>query len=188
MTAPRSPRSSGPRSSPPTVLVVMGVSGSGKSTVAALLAERLGWIFADGDDFHTPDSVARMRDGHPLDDAARRPWLGRIRAWIDARLAAGENAVVACSALRRTYRRSLIGAPYRVRIVFLEGSREVIQGRIRARHGHFMPASLLDSQFAALEPPGPDEDPITVGIDDGPDAIVAAVAARLDIPASDICG
>jgi len=177
-----------PRSSAPTVLVVMGVSGSGKSTVAALVAERLGWTFADGDDFHTPESIARMQEGHPLDDAARQPWLGRIRAWIDARVAAGENAVVACSALKRAYRRTLISDPRRVRIVFLEGSRAVIQDRILARHGHFMPASLLDSQFAALEPPGPEEDPITVGIEDGPDAIVAAVATRLDIPAGDICG
>ncbi|MDV2986712.1 UNVERIFIED_CONTAM: gluconokinase [Methylobacteriaceae bacterium AG10] len=177
-----------PRSTAPTVLVVMGVSGSGKSTVAALLAERLGWILADGDDFHTPDSIARMRDGHPLDDAARRPWLARIRAWIDARLAAGENAVVACSALKRAYRQALIGASPRVRLVFLEGSRAVIQERIRARHGHFMPASLLDSQFAALEPPGPEEDPITVGIAESPDAIVAAVVARLGIPVDDICG
>lgn len=184
MTAPRS---SDPRPSASTVLVVMGVSGSGKSTVAALLAERLGWIFADGDDFHTPDSIARMQDGHPLDDAARQPWLGRIREWIDARLAAGENAVVACSALKRAYRRALTDDRRAVRIVFLEGSREVIQGRVRARHGHFMPASLLDSQFAALEPPGPEEDPITVGIEDGPDAIVAAVAVRLGIPAGDIC-
>lgn len=177
-----------PRPTAPTALVVMGVSGSGKSTVAALLAERLGWTFADGDDFHTPDSIARMRAGHPLDDAARQPWLGRIRAWIEARLAAGESAVVACSALKRAYRRALIGASPRIRLVFLEGSRELIQSRIRARHGHFMPATLLDSQFAALEPPGPDEDPITVGIEEGPDAIVAAVATRLGIPAGDICG
>lgn len=177
-----------PRSSPPTVLVVMGVSGSGKSTVAALLAERLGWRFADGDDFHTADSIARMHGGHALDDAARGPWLERIRAWIDARLAAGESAVLACSALKRAYRRALTEDDAQVRIVFLEGSRAVIQGRIGARHGHFMPASLLDSQFATLEPPGPDEDPITVGIEDGPDAIVAAVALRLGVPADDICG
>ncbi|MGW5958134.1 gluconokinase [Methylorubrum thiocyanatum] len=190
MTAPRSsaPQAADSRAVAPTVLVVMGVSGSGKSTVAALLAERLGWTFADGDDFHTQESIARMRDGHPLDDAARQPWLGRIRAWIDARLAAGENAVVACSALKRAYRRTLTGDSGHVRIVFLEGSRAVIQDRVQARHGHFMPASLLDSQFAALEPPGPEEDPITVGIEDGPDAIVAAVAARLDIPAGDVCG
>ena len=176
------------RPTAPTVLVVMGVSGSGKSTVAALLAERLGWTFADGDDFHTADSIARMRGGHPLDDAARQPWLERIRTWIDGRLAAGENAVIACSALKRAYRRTLIDGTARVRLVFLEGSRDIIQSRVRARHGHFMPATLLDSQFAALEPPGPDEAPITVGIEESPDAIVAAVAAQLDIPADDVCG
>lgn len=163
----------------PSVLVVTGVSGSGKSTVASLLAERLGLPFADGDDFHTPENVARMRAGHPLDDAARGPWLARIRAWIDARLEEGEGGVVACSALKRGYRRALTGDRSTVRVVFLEGSRALIGRRIAARRGHFMPASLLDSQFAALEPPGPDENPITVGIEDGPDAIVAAVAVRL---------
>ncbi|MGX5775985.1 gluconokinase [Methylorubrum zatmanii] len=176
-----------PTPSAPTVLVVMGVSGSGKSTVAALLAETLGWPFVDGDDFHTPESVARMRAGHPLDDAARAPWLGRIRAWIDARLAAHEPGIVACSALKRAYRRALTGDRPDVRIVFLEGSRSVIQGRVQARHGHFMPASLLDSQFAALEPPGQEENPITVGIEDGPDAIVAAVLTRLGPPAGGLC-
>lgn len=167
----------GPRD--PIVLVVTGVSGSGKSTVASLLAERLGLPFADGDDFHTPENIARMRAGHPLDDDARGPWLARIRAWIDARLAAGEGGVVACSALKRAYRRTLTGDRGKVRIVFLEGSRELIGRRIGARQGHFMPAGLLDSQFAALEPPGPDEAPITVGIEDGPDAIVAALATRI---------
>lgn len=163
----------------PVVLVVTGVSGSGKSTVASLLAERLGLPFADGDDFHSPGSVARMRAGHPLDDGVRAPWLARIRAWIDRQIAAGEGGVVACSALKRGYRRTLTGDRANVRIVYLDGSRDLIRRRIAARRGHFMPESLLDSQFAALEPPGPDENPITVGIADGPDAIVAAVAARL---------
>ncbi|GMA74147.1 gluconokinase [Methylorubrum aminovorans] len=176
-----------PRPTAPTVLVVMGVSGSGKSTVAALLAERLGWTFADGDDFHTPDSIARMRDGHPRRRGA--PTLARPHPRLDRRPTRG----------RRECGRRLFGPETRlspdpdrclprIRLVFLEGSRELIQDRIRARHGHFMPATLLDSQFAALEPPGPDEDPITVGIEEGPDAIVAAVATRLGIPAGDICG
>ncbi|WP_342153610.1 gluconokinase [Methylorubrum sp. SB2] len=169
------------------VLVVTGVSGSGKSTVASLLAERLGLPFADGDDFHDAQSIARMRAGHPLDDAARGPWLERTRAWIDRQLATGEGGVVACSALKRGYRRTLTGGRPDVRIVFLEGSRELIGRRIAARRGHFMPSALLDSQFAALEPPGPDE-AIVVGIEDGPDAIVAAVAARLGRSPGDLCG
>lgn len=172
----------------PPVLVVMGVSGSGKSTVAALLAERLGLPFADGDDFHAPESVARMRAGHPLDDRARAPWLARIGAWIDARRAAGEGGVVACSALRRAYRQALTGGRAGLRVVYLEGDRDLIRDRIAARTGHFMPAALLDSQFAALEPPGADEDPITVGIEEGPDAIVAAVVARLGASTGDACG
>lgn len=172
----------------PIVLVVTGVSGSGKSTVASLLAERLGLPFVDGDDFHTPESVARMSAGHPLDDQARGPWLALIRGWIDRQLATGEGGVVACSALKRRYRRALIGDPTRVRVVYLEGSRDLIGRRIAARHGHFMPAALLDSQFAALEPPGPDEDPITVGIEEGPEAIVAAVATQLGRSPGDLCG
>lgn len=163
----------------PTVLVMMGVSGSGKSTVAALLAGRLGWPFADGDDFHTPEHIARMRAGHPLDDAARAPWLARIGAWIDARLAAGESGLIACSALRRAYRDALVRGRESVRIVYLEGGRALIAERLGRRRGHFMPARLLDSQFAALEPPGPEERPITVGIEEGPEAIAATIASRL---------
>lgn len=164
----------------PTVLVVMGVSGSGKSTVAGLLAERLGWAFVDGDDLHTPEHVARMRAGHPLGDAERAPWLASVRSWIDARLAAGANGIVVCSALRRSYRDAVTQGRRAVRIVYLEGSRALIAERLSRRRGHFMPAALLDSQFAALEPPGPDERPITVGITDGPEAIAATIAARLE--------
>ncbi|WP_232632019.1 gluconokinase [Methylobacterium sp. Leaf118] len=175
-----------PETAPP-VIVVTGVSGSGKSTVAALLAAQLGLPFVDGDAFHTPDNVARMRGGQPLDDRARAPWLARIRDWIDARLTAGAGGVVACSALKRRYREALTGGRAAVRIVHLEGDRALIRDRIAGRQGHFMPAALLDSQFAALEPPGPDEDPIIVGIAEGPDAIVAAVATRLGRP-SDASG
>ncbi|WP_233384543.1 gluconokinase [Methylobacterium sp. C25] len=163
----------------PMVLVVMGVSGSGKSTMAELLAERLGLPFADGDDFHTLENIDRMRAGHPLDDASRRPWLARIAAWIDARLADGQGGVVACSALRRVYRDALVRGRPCVRIVYLEGSRAVIAARLARRHGHFMPAALLDSQFADLEPPGPDERPVTVGIEDESDGIAATILARL---------
>ncbi|TXN20890.1 gluconokinase [Methylobacterium sp. WL9] len=165
----------------PMVLVVMGVSGSGKSTVAELLARRLGWVFVDGDDFHTPEHIARMHTGHALDDADRKPWLALIRAWIDARLAAGTSGVIVCSALRRSYRDALVQDRPDIRIVYLEGSRALIGERLKRRRGHFMPAELLDSQFAALEPPGPEERPITVGIDDGPDAVAAAIAIRLGV-------
>ncbi|MET0257038.1 MAG: gluconokinase [Methylobacterium sp.] len=165
----------------PMVLVVMGVSGSGKSTVAERLAQRLGWAFVDGDDLHSPEHVARMRAGHALGDADRAPWLALVRAWIDARLAAGASGVIVCSALRRSYRDALVQGRKSVRIVYLEGSRALIAERLRRRRGHFMPAELLDSQFAALEPPGPGERPITVGIDDGPDAIAAAIAGRIGV-------
>lgn len=165
----------------PTVLIVMGVSGSGKSTVAGLLARRLGWAFADGDDFHSPEHVAWMQAGHALEDSERGPWLASLKGWIDARLDSGESGVIVCSALRRAYRDALVAGRPNVRIVSLEGSRALIAERLAARHGHFMPARLLDSQFEALEPPSRDERPITVGIEDGPEAIAATVAARLGL-------
>jgi gluconokinase len=142
------------------VLVVMGVSGSGKSTVAALIAEKLGWIFVD-------------------DDEDRAPWLARIATWIQYRLEAGESGVVVCSALRRAYRDILTRGSRRVRLVYLEGDKALIAGRLAARHGHFMSPRLLDSQFATLEVPGPDERPITVGIDAPPEAIADRIVARL---------
>ncbi|MWV20893.1 gluconokinase [Methylobacterium sp. 2A] len=162
------------------VLIVMGVSGSGKSTVAALIAERLGWIFIDGDSFHSPENVAKMHAGHALDDADRAPWLARIAAWIQARLEAGQSAVVVCSALRRAYRDILTRGSRRVRLVYLEGDRTPIAGRLAERHGHFMSPLLLDSQFATLEPPGPDEHPIIVGIADPPALIADRVVAHLE--------
>ncbi|MCJ2139473.1 gluconokinase [Methylobacterium sp. E-066] len=161
------------------VLVVMGVSGSGKSTIGALIAERLGWIFVDGDSFHTPEHVAKMHAGHALDDEDRAPWLARIAVWIRHRLEAGESGVVVCSALRRAYRDVLTGGSRRVRIVYLDGDRALVAKRLAERHGHFMSPRLLDSQFATLEIPGPDEHPITVGIDAPPEAIVDSVVAQL---------
>ncbi|KST58151.1 carbohydrate kinase [Methylobacterium sp. GXS13] len=161
------------------VLVVMGVSGSGKSTVGALIAERLGWIFVDGDSFHTPEHVAKMHAGHALDDEDRAPWLARIAVWIQHRLAAGESGVVVCSALRRAYRDVLTHGSRRVRIVYLDGDRAVVARRLAERHGHFMSPRLLDSQFATLEAPGPDEHPISVGIDAPPEVIADRVVAQL---------
>jgi gluconokinase len=163
----------------PRVLVVMGVSGSGKSTVAEAIARRLGWTFVDGDAFHSPEHVAKMHAGQPLTDADRAPWLARIGDWIGARLAAGEPGVVVCSALRRSYRESLAQGRPAVRFVYLEGDRALIERRLAARAGHFMPPALLDSQFATLEPPGPDERPITVGIRETPERIAEQVVAML---------
>jgi gluconokinase len=144
------------------ILIVMGVSGSGKSTIGGILAGRLGWPLAEGDDFHPPENVAKMAAGHPLDDADRGPWLARIREWMDAQESAGRSGIVTCSALKRRYRDVLRDGE--VTFVYLHGTREQLLARLTARQGHFMPASLLDSQLADLEPPEPDERAIRVGI------------------------
>lgn len=131
----------------------MGVSGSGKSTVGRMLAERLGWEFRDGDTFHPPANVAKMRSGTPLNDEDRRPWLLAIQAFMRETQQHGQDAVVACSALKQSYRDLLLqGEPW-VRFLHLHGSRELIATRMQARQGHFMPATLLDSQMATLETP-----------------------------------
>jgi len=157
----------------------MGVSGSGKSTVAKKLAERLGWRFADGDDFHPASNVAKMSAGHPLTDDDRWPWLQAIADEIDRVAAADGQIVVACSALKRAYREVLVHGRDDVRIVYLDGSQELIAARMAARKNHFMPAGLLDSQFATLQPPGADENPISVTIDATVDDIVDAIVAKL---------
>jgi gluconokinase len=144
----------------PVVLVLMGVSGSGKSTVAALLAGRLGWDFEEGDDLHPPANVAKMHAGHPLDDEDRKPWLAKVAEWITEHTEAGRPGIITCSALKRSYRDVLRGE--HVVFVYMAGTQEEIGDRLAARHGHFMPSTLLDSQFATLEPPGPDERSITV--------------------------
>jgi len=161
------------------VLVVMGVSGCGKSTVAGLLAGRLGWDLAEGDDMHPAANIAKMSAGHPLDDADRWPWLARIAEWIHTRTTAGRPGIVTCSALKRSYRDMLRGPS--VVFVYLAGSRELIARRLTARHGHFMPAALLDSQFATLEPPGPDEQAITVDITGSPDREAVRIVQALDL-------
>lgn len=163
----------------PSVLVVMGVSGSGKTTVAALLAGRLGWEYEDGDDFHPPENVAKMRSGTPLTDADRWPWLQAIAGWIDATRSGGRHGVVACSALRRAYRDVLLGDRPDVRLVYLQGDKQLIAARQAARLNHYMPATLVDSQFAALEEPMPDEHPIVVSVAPRPLDIVQAVVAHL---------
>ena len=148
----------------PCALIVMGVSGSGKSTVAELLGKRLGWRFEDGDSFHPASNVEKMRAGHPLTDEDRWPWLKAIAAEIDRVLGAGSTVVIGCSALKRAYRDVLLHHRTDVRLVYLEGTQALIADRLGRRKGHFMPPGLLTSQFNTLEPPTPDEQPVTVSI------------------------
>ncbi|RAY16016.1 gluconokinase [Actinomadura craniellae] len=159
--------------------MVMGVSGSGKTTIGKGLAERLGWEYADADEFHPRANVLKMEAGTPLTDADRMPWLAAIGDWMDARLAAGTRAVVSCSALKRAYRDLLAKGRPDVRIVHLDGDRALIQRRITARHGHFFPPSMLDSQFRDLEPPEPDENVVSVPITGTPEETVEAALAGL---------
>ncbi|WP_460852805.1 gluconokinase [Nocardioides montaniterrae] len=154
----------------PDLVVVMGVSGSGKSTVGAALAQRLRVPFADADDFHPPANIAKMSAGHPLDDEDRRPWLDALGEWLAAHDAQG--GVMSCSALKVDYRTRLLDHAPRTRFVHLDGPRDVIARRQAGRPGHFMPAALLDSQFATLEPLGPDEPGIVIDVDQSVDAIV----------------
>jgi gluconokinase len=163
----------------PMVLVVMGVSGSGKTTVGKLLAKRLGWHYQEGDALHPPENVAKMSAGTPLSDANRAPWLARIADRIDAWRSNGEAGVITCSALKRAYRDLIIGDRPDVGLVHLRGSRELIGRRMAARKGHFMPAALLDTQFATLEEPGPEERPITVDVAATPTEIVDEILRRL---------
>jgi gluconokinase/shikimate kinase len=158
----------------------MGVSGCGKSTVAGLLAGRLGWDLGEGDDLHPPANVAKMAAGRPLTDDDRWPWLRRVAGWITEHTAAQRPGIITCSALKRSYRDVLRGE--RVVFVFLDGSRELIAARLRARYGHYMPASLLDSQFAALEPPGPDEQAVRVDITAPPSVQADFIVSRLTLP------
>jgi gluconokinase len=166
---------------PPTVIVVMGVSGSGKSTVGALLATQLQWRFEEGDDLHPAANIAKMSQGIALTDEDRRPWLDTIAALIRRWLAAGESGVVACSALKHAYRCVIRGHNPDVRLVYLQGSHALILQRMRARHGHFMPTRLLDSQFAALEEPTSDEQPLVIPIEQRPDQIVREIESSLSL-------
>lgn len=139
------------------IVMVAGIAGSGKTTVGELLATRLGWEFADGDQFHTAAAKAKMHSGVPLTDGDRWPWLDAIGAWVDRENAAGRSAVVACSALKRSYRQRLLNGRSEVRMFFLVISHDDDVARLIGRHGHFFPEKLLDSQFAALELPEPSE-------------------------------
>jgi gluconokinase/shikimate kinase len=163
------------------VLVLMGVSGCGKSTVAGVLAGRLGWDLGEGDDMHSPDNIARMAAGHPLTDEDRWDWLRRVAGWITEHVEDGRPGIITCSALKRCYRDVLRGE--HVIFVFLDGTREQIAARLGARRGHYMPASLLDSQFDALEPPAPDEQALRVDIGPPPSAQADFVVSSLSLTA-----
>lgn len=166
----------------PPLVLVMGVSGAGKSTVGALLAARLGLRFADADEFHPAANIAKMSRGEPLTDEDRWPWLDAIGAWLDAQGAATGGGVVTCSALKRVYRARLLAARPAVRLLHLHGEPALIAARQAARPGHFMPASLMASQFATLELPGEEERPIVLSVEATPEAIVQAAIAALGGP------
>jgi gluconokinase/6-phosphogluconolactonase len=168
-------------SEPPQALIIMGVAGSGKSTIGEALAQRLGWRFEDGDSFHPPANVAKMSAGHPLTDEDRWPWLQAIADEIARCRARSEHIIIACSALKKVYRDILTGNRDDVRIVYLEGSQSLIADRMSHRKGHFMPTGLLDSQFATLEPPAADEHPVTVSVDAPVEAIVDGILQQLHI-------
>jgi gluconokinase len=168
----------------PSVIVVMGVSGSGKTTVAELLARRLGWRLAEADEFHPPANVAKMRAGIALTDEDRGPWLDAIARWIAGVRASGGRGVVTCSALKRRYRERLAAGHGDVRFVYLQGSYELIARRIAARTHAYMPAALLRSQFDALEEPASDENPVVVSIEEPPAAIVERIVTALGLGAA----
>ncbi|NPD66761.1 gluconokinase (plasmid) [Lichenicola cladoniae] len=169
-----------PSLSRPVIVVIMGVSGSGKTTVAALLAAALGCQFQEGDDLHPAVNVQKMHSGTPLTDADRLPWLQKIAKEVDGWRARGESAVVTCSALKRAYRKILIGDRSHVTLVYLKGSHDLIRRRMTARLEHFMPVALLDSQFSTLEEPTEDERPITVNIGTPPSDIAATIVQQLE--------
>jgi carbohydrate kinase (thermoresistant glucokinase family) len=165
----------------PVILVVMGVSGSGKTTVATALSERLGWPYEEGDSLHPKANVEKMASGHPLNDDDRWPWLEKVTEWAEGLLADGRSGVITCSALKRSYRDLINRSGNGIRFVYLQGEKSLIAERLAARRGHYMPASLLDSQFADLEEPAVDEPAIRVHIGPAPNEIVDTIMKRLKL-------
>ena len=168
-----------------TILIVTGVSGSGKTTIARALAQQLGWPFKEGDDLHPASDISKMHSGHPLDDRDRWPWLENVADWIDSWRRAGTSGVITCSALKRSYRDFLTSGRPEVRVVYLYADKAVIAARLAVRTRHFMPTSLLDSQFAILEEPDPDEDPIRVDVSRLVGDIVGEILGALNPPTSE---
>ena len=165
----------------PAVAIIMGISGCGKSTIGALLASCLQWDFEDADWFHPASNIDKMHSGIPLTDEDRWPWLEAVAGWIDKARRSGRHGVIACSALKRSYRDALIGDRADVRLVYLKGDETLIARRIATRHEHFMPPSLLHSQFEALEEPGLDENPIVVSIEPQPREIVSRILSAMNM-------
>ncbi len=165
----------------PLVLIIMGVSGCGKSTVAELLAARLGWPFEEGDALHPQANIDKMSAGHPLDDYDRLPWLEKVADWVEERLDLGGNGIVTCSALKRSYRDLIGRRGTGAMFVYLAGSKELIASRLAGRHGHFMPNKLLDSQFADLEEPTQLEPAIRVDASASPEAITDTIIELLGL-------
>ena len=162
------------------VLIVMGVSSSGKTTVAKALAEKHGWPFEEGDTLHPDPNVEKMSRGVPLTDSDRWPWLDKVAEWIDAQRRSGQSGVITCSLLKRAYRDKVIGDKPDVRLMFLDGDHDLLAKRMARRVGHFMPTSLLDSQFATLEVPVPEERPIVVEVEGTIDEMVADAERKLE--------
>jgi carbohydrate kinase (thermoresistant glucokinase family) len=163
------------------VIVLMGVSSSGKSTTGRRLAQLLSWPFRDADSFHPPANIAKMSRGIPLEDSDRWPWLDAIAAWIDAQLEQGQSGVVSCSALKRSYRRRLVRDRTDVRLVYLQGSFELVSERMQRRRDHFMPVSLLKNQFDILEAPAADENALVVSIAQPAERVAEAIIAALGL-------
>jgi gluconokinase len=161
------------------VIVIMGATGTGKTTIALMLSEALGWRYCEADEHHSPGNVAKMADGHPLTDEDRLPWLYSISEWVQATTREGSDSVIACSSLRRGYRDILRRGVPRLDFVHLAAPEAVLRRRLSDRRDHFMPASLVCSQLATLEPLGPDESGITVDAQEPPEAILGAIVERL---------
>ncbi len=184
MSSPKSPDRKPALGLPPKVLVIMGVAGSGKSTTGARLSKELGWQFRDADSFHPQSNIDKMSKAMPLTDADRQPWLAAIAGWIDDCRRKGEPGIVSCSALKRVYREVLMAHRPDVRLVYLRGDHALIAGRMGRRKNHFMPAALLDSQFATLEEPQIDEHPFVVNIALTPNRVVEVIITGLRLTPS----
>jgi gluconokinase len=165
------------------IIVIFGVSGAGKTTVGKMLAEQLGWRFLEGDDFHPAANIEKMCSGHPLTDKDRWPWLEQLRQQIERSLSVGENAVLVCSALKRAYR-DRVRVSDKIKFVFLRGDYALVEEQLRSRHGHFMNAALLQSQFDDLEEPQPDENVLTIELGRTPEEIVERIEAKLNLAGS----